>query len=511
MGKTGFSLRTTIVLNFTVVMFITMLLISFVVLTITRKNVLDQKIKTGETILKSLQYIILPSIQKMDNGIDHSINSESLKHTIEQYTNDVGIKNPVVVDSSLTILSHEQEKIVYKKSRDPDLKQAIHSGSTIKKFRPYLGKEHLSISAPFFQRNKIMGAIKIMLPLDDVEEGMVDYRQTVLLFTISTAFTFIIIGSFLLTRYLVKPLERMIKATEDITEGYFPQNMEPTGRNEIGTLSASLSRMSHKLEEDKKQIGQYITSLEDSNKKLKKAQDEVLRSEKLASVGKLAAGIAHEIGNPIGIIIGYIEILRQNTSPKEENLDMLKRVENEIMRIDKIIRELLGFSHPSKAALHPLQVNPLIEEAASLISHQKAFHDIELDLRLQDGLPFITADEQQFQQVMINLFINAMDAMQGGGGLTVVTEQYNDRQNPSNTSSNSSDVRITVKDTGVGIEENHLSEIFDPFYTTKSPGKGTGLGLSICLRIIESFRGKISVKSSRSEGTTFTIMLPATS
>ncbi|MCK5186367.1 MAG: two-component sensor histidine kinase, partial [Deltaproteobacteria bacterium] len=166
---------------------------------------------------------------------------------------------------------------------------------------------------------------------------------------------------------------------------------------------------------------------------------------------------------------------------------------------------------PSKAALHPIQLNPLIEEAASLISHQKAFHDIELDLRLQDGLPFITADEQQFQQVMINLFINAMDAMQGGGGLTVVTEQYNDRQNPSNTSSNSSDVRITVKDTGVGIEENHLNEIFDPFYTTKSPGKGTGLGLSICLRIIESFRGKISVKSSLSEGTTFTIMLPATS
>ena len=111
MRKTGFGLRTTIVLNFTVVMFITMLLISFVVLTITRKNILDQKIKTGEAILKSLQHIILPSIQKMDNGIDHSINSESLKHTIDRYTSDVGIKNPVVVDSSLTILSHEQETI----------------------------------------------------------------------------------------------------------------------------------------------------------------------------------------------------------------------------------------------------------------------------------------------------------------------------------------------------------------------------------------------------------------
>jgi signal transduction histidine kinase len=511
MRKTGFGLRTTIVLNVTIVMFTTMLLISFVVFTITRKNILDQKINTGETILKSLQYIILPSIQKMDNDTDYSTNSKSLKQTIKRYTNDVGIKNPVVVDSSLTILSHEQETIVHERSNDPDLKQAIYSGSVIKKFMPYLGKEHLSISAPFFQDNKIMGAMKIMLPLDDVEEGMVDYRQIVLLFTISTGFAFIIIGSFLLTRYLVKPLERMIKATEDITEGCFPRNMEPTGRNEIGTLSASLSRMSDKLREDKKQIDQYIESLEESNTKLKKAQDEVLRSEKLASVGRLAAGIAHEIGNPIGIIIGYIEILRQDTSQKEGNLNTLKRVENEIMRIDKIIRELLGFSHPSKVTLHPIQVNPLIVETASLISHQKAFHNIDLDLRLQDGLPFITADEQQFQQVMINLFINAMDAMQGGGELTVTTEPCNDSQNPSNTFSNASDVRIIVKDTGVGIEENHLNRIFDPFYTTKRPGKGTGLGLSICLRIIESFRGKISVKSSLSEGTTFTIMLPATS
>lgn len=511
MRKAGFGLRSTIVLNFTIVMFITMLLISFVVLTITKKNILDQKMKTGETILKSLKYIIVPSIQEMESGMNHPTNSKSLKHTINRYASDVGINHPIVVDSSLTILSHEQETVVHQKSRDPDLKQAIDSGSTIQQFQPYLGRDHLSIAAPIFQDNQIMGAVKIMLPLDDVEEGMVDFRRIVWLFAISTGFAFIVIGSFLLTRYLIKPLERMIKATEDITEGYFPQTMEPTGLNEIGMLSASLSRMSNKLREDKKQIEQSMKSLEESNKKLKQAQDEVIRSEKLASVGKLAAGIAHEIGNPIGIIMGYIEILRQDTNQTEETMDTLKRVENEIMRIDKIIRELLGFSHPSSVTLHPIDVNPLIEEAASLISHQKAFRNIELDLRLQDGLPLITADEQQFQQVMINMFMNAMDAMQDGGTLTVITEQYNGRHHASNISSNPPDVRITVVDTGIGIEENHLNTIFDPFYTTKSPGKGTGLGLSICLRIIESFRGKISVKSSLSKGTIFTIMLPATS
>ncbi|MCK5009620.1 MAG: hypothetical protein KAS98_03985, partial [Deltaproteobacteria bacterium] len=130
MGKTGFSLRTTIVLNFTVVMFITMLLISFVVLTITRKNILDQKMKTGEIISKSLQHVILSSIKETDN-------SKSLQRIIDLYATDIGIKNPVVIDSSLTILSHKKRSMVHQKSKDPDLEQAIRSGNIIKKFRPY--------------------------------------------------------------------------------------------------------------------------------------------------------------------------------------------------------------------------------------------------------------------------------------------------------------------------------------------------------------------------------------
>jgi len=348
-----------------------------------------------------------------------------------------------------------------------------------------------------------------LIPLGDVEESMADFQQTVMFFTITTSFTFIILGSLLLTRYLVKPLERVIKATEDITEGYFSPDLEPTGHNEIGILSTSLSRMVDKLREDRNQIEQYVQSLEESNKQLKKAQDEVLRSEKLASVGKLAAGVAHEIGNPIGIILGYIDILRNNMNQQEDNYDTLKRVENEIMRIDKIIRELLCFSRPRKASLHPIHVNSLIEEATSLISHQKSFQFIELELELQEGLPFIMGDEQQFQQVMINLLINAMNAMPEGGRLIINSERYSDVEDPSHTSPNQSGVKITIKDTVIGIPGGNINEIFDPFFTTKDPGKGTGLGLSVSLRIIESFGGKISVESSPGEGTEFTIKIPA--
>lgn len=509
MVRIGLGLRTTIVLNITVVVFITMILISFVVLTIARKNSIDQKMHTGEIILKSLQHLIQSSLKEGYNLRSSSDNHQSLQRIIDLYAHEITLKNLIIVDPSLTILAHQQKNVAGQKSTDLDLKQAISLGEIIKRVRSYYGKNHLFISAPLYQDNEIRGALQLSLPLADIEENMANFQRTVVFFAVSTAFAFIILGSLLLTRYLVKPLERLIKATEDITEGYFPQDLEPTGRNEIGALSASLSRMADRLREDRKRIEQYIQSLEESNRQLKKAQDEVLRSEKLASLGKLAAGVAHEIGNPIGIILGYIEVLRHHINQQEENSDTLKRIENEIMRIDKIIRELLCFSHPSKVSLHPTQVNSLIEEAASLISHQKAFHSIELELKLEENLPLIMTDQQQFQQVMINLLINAMDAMPNGGRLTITSEQSSDAKNLSHTFSNQTGVKVTVRDTGIGIKREHLNSIFDPFYTTKEPGKGTGLGLSVCLRIIESFGGTISVESSPGKGTTFTIILPA--
>jgi len=509
MRRIGFGLRTTIVLNITAVMLITILLISFVVLTLTRNYALDQKKQMGEAILKSIRLAIHSSIQEGNSNRELSINTESLQDIIDLYTRELALKKLIIVDTSFKILAHKQNKMIGQKSRDADLRQTILSGNTIKKMRAYYGKNHLFISSPIYQENKITGAIQISLPLSDVEENMANFQRIVLFFTVITAFVFIIFGSLLLTRYLVKPLERLIRATEEITDGYLPQGLEPTAGNEIGTLSASLSRMADRLRKDKEQIAKYIKSLEESNIKLKKAQDEVLRSEKLASLGKLAAGVAHEIGNPIGIILGYLGILRQNMNQQQENLDTFKRIENEVMRIDKIIRELLYFSHPGRVSLHPIQINPLIEETASLISHQKRFQSIKLELELEENLPFILADEQQFQQVMINLFINAMDAMPNGGKLTITSQTYNNNKNIFTNPSDPTGVKIVIRDTGKGIKKEDLHRIFDPFFTTKEPGKGTGLGLSVSLRIIESFRGTISVDSSPEKGTTFTIILPA--
>jgi hypothetical protein len=300
-----------------------------------------------------------------------------------------------------------------------------------------------------------------------------------------------------------------VEATEALTGEYLPQGLQPTGRNQIGTLAASLSGMSEKLREYKQAVDHYIQSLKESNRELRRAQEELIRSEKLSSVGRLAAGVAHEIGNPIGIILGYLEILRRSLSHADENADALARVESEVLRIDRIIRELLSFARPAPVSLHPVAVNTVVEEAIALISHQKEIRTIALEKQLDGSLPPVMADESQLKQVMINLFINAMDAMQGGGTLTIATGRTNGSSAAPGSSAPGPAVSITVSDTGTGIAAESLKNIFDPFFTTKSPGKGNGLGLSVCLRIIETFAGTIAVKSSPGAGSTFTVSLPA--
>ncbi len=503
MKRSGYGLRTTIVVNISLVMLITMLLIGFVVITIAQKTVYDNKIETAETILRSLQQLIIPNYNFAAG------NDTSLNKLLEDYARIQGVESILLVDSSLNLLADTPNPVPDLHISKETLRKVIHSGNRRTEIKSIMGEKYLSIAAPFSKDQSVLGAVGMLLPLADIEITMAQFQETVMLFAISTALVFIVVGSFLLTRYLVKPLEKLIKATEDITEGYVPKHLEVTSSNEIGTLSVSLARMSDKLREDKDAIDNYVKSLEESNRQLQLAQDQVIRSEKLSSVGRLAAGVAHEIGNPIGIILGYVEILRQQISDGPDTNEPLERLEKEVMRIDSIIRELLTFSRPSTLHLQPIQVNSVIQEATTIISHQKGFQNIKLKLSLEESLPVIMADERLLQQVFINLFINAMDAMGDGGELSVSSEYRSvSNHGPLDYTLPHDGVTIMVSDSGVGIDQKHLEKIFDPFYTTKSPGKGTGLGLSVCHRIIESLGGVIRVQSIPGKGTTVTIMLP---
>jgi signal transduction histidine kinase len=263
--------------------------------------------------------------------------------------------------------------------------------------------------------------------------------------------------------------------------------------------------MLRRLEENKKELEENIASLERANLELKKAQQEIIRSEKMASVGRLATGLAHEIGNPIGIVLGYLELLKRGDMDDDEKDDFLKRTESEISRIDQIIRQLLDYSRPTNGERQETRVHSLIEETVEMLKPQPMMEHIQVELDLKATHDTVLADPNQLKQVFLNIIINAADAM----GSDKAPEP--DGQSQSLLIRSDQMARklvIDFIDSGPGIPEEELGQIFDPFYTTKEPGKGTGLGLAVSYRIIEGFGGSIRAENTPERGTKISIDFP---
>jgi hypothetical protein len=379
--------------------------------------------------------------------------------------------------------------------------------------------------------------------IGDLMKNLLESQKIILITIVFDAIILIVFGSFLLSRVLVKPVKDLVRLTKRISEGDFSQKIEVTTQNEMGELIGSFNRMIERLKDNQESLESYLESLESANKQLKQAQEELIRTEKLASIGRFAAGVAHEVGNPLGAILGYTNILKKEGIDREEAKDYMKRIEGEIDRINKIVRELLDFARPSKFEIREVKINKIIESTLSLLSYQKNFKDIETQLDLQSDLPLIKGDESQLSQVFINIFLNAIDAMPTGGFLRIQTREhvieyshddrtqriYAPRRKGDPTESDYSHLRkhhpfpagltkfsggdrlvkIRIADTGCGIRKEDLENIFDPFFTTKAPDKGTGLGLSISLKIVESLGGEIRVESEEGKGTTFEVYFPA--
>ena len=233
--------------------------------------------------------------------------------------------------------------------------------------------------------------------------------------------------------------------------------------------------------------------------KLQSTQDELLRAEKLTSLGQLSASIAHEINNPLAGVLVYTQLLSKkvtgDTFNKEDALQYLSKMESEVSRCSKIIRNILDFAHQTEPKLRLVNINQVLEQAFSLVGHQAQLQNIEVVTELSPSLPKVTADFDQLQQVFTNLTLNAIQAMPDGGRLTL------------RSSAMDSEVRVDVQDTGCGISKENLAKLFTPFFTTKEKGKGVGLGLAVVHGIIERHRGKVKVQSEVGTGTTFSVYL----
>ena len=297
----------------------------------------------------------------------------------------------------------------------------------------------------------------------------------------------------------------LLKMTEAYTEGDFLVSLEEGSGSEIRQLSRSLSHMIRRLEENKAAMREHITSLEQANEELRKAQNEILRSEKLASVGRLAAGLAHEIGNPIGIILGYLELMGRSDLAESERADYIGRVESEIARIHRIIRTLLDFSRASEEERKQVSVHGLIRDTLEMLEPQAIMEGVRTVVELEAAQDAVFADPGRIRQVFLNILMNAVDVL---AERPAPTEGDEDRCIWIRTRSVEDRIEIRIADNGFGIAHEDLPQVFDPFYTTKDPGKGTGLGLSVSHRIVEDLGGSIRIRSTPGEGTTVIIELP---
>jgi PAS domain S-box-containing protein len=261
------------------------------------------------------------------------------------------------------------------------------------------------------------------------------------------------------------------------------------------------------LTDEKSHIIGTLSSGEDITKR-KQTEEELIRSEKLASLGQLAASVAHEVNNPLAGILVYVKLLLKKHKEKklqvEDTEKQLLKMEKELDRTTRIIRNLLDFARQSEPAIRPVEVNKVVEAALLLVGHQISLENIKLEKKLDAQLPLVLADFDKIQQVLINIIMNAIQAMPDGGNLTIATSVAKGIKIGESLKDT---IRIDIRDTGVGIPKENLSKLFTPFFTTKEKGKGVGLGLPVVHGIIEQHKGKIEVDSKLNAGTTFTVYL----
>jgi len=343
---------------------------------------------------------------------------------------------------------------------------------------------YISAYSPIYDlHRKVIGILYVGI----IENKFNDIKkETTILFLVIIIVTLIIaIGlSIYLIQNFLHPVNILVDASKQIAEGNYTIKIPVDSKDELGYLCKTFNSM--------------VAAIVERDNLLKEdTQKQIVQSEKLASLGKLAAGIAHEINNPLTGVLTYSSILLEELKDTEHK-DDLEVIVNETLRCRKIVREILNFARETRIEKERANVNQVIREMLSILEKHVNFQNISIVKDFDDAVPDMEIDINQIKQVINNLSLNAADAMPDGGTLTIRT-RFDADQNA---------VVVDFSDTGLGISEENIGRIFDPFFTTKQTGKGTGLGLAVTYGIIKRHNGTITVKSSTGEGTTFTVVLP---
>jgi two-component system NtrC family sensor kinase len=357
----------------------------------------------------------------------------------------------------------------------------------------------------------VLGVLDIVYPLDGIDRTM--RRNTITIVSLSLCFVALaaILVGLLVQRMVYRPLRDLQEGAARLAGGDLDQPIPVRSQDELGQLADSFNAMMHALRSSRAELEQWGYTLEQkveaATRELHRAQAEAARGEKLASVGLLAAGIAHELNNPLTGVLTFSSLLRKQMpdgSPEAEDLDL---VIQETRRCAAIIRRLLDFAREKTPEKNYADLNALVRKTVLLVEQPAQVADIEIALDLDERLPLVWIDENLVEQVVMNMLVNAQHAIGSDGRITLRTRLREDRPAARGGGARCM-VEITIADTGCGIPEENLQKIFDPFFTTKGVGRGTGLGLSVSHGTIEAHGGTIEVDSTVGVGSEFRIYLP---
>ena len=357
---------------------------------------------------------------------------------------------------------------------------------------------------------KILGVLDTNLSLAKTDAQLAQSSWRMLAYTMFALLDISLLTWLFVWRLVGQPLKHLKDGTSELAGGNLGYQLEVDSTDEAGELASSFNRMSLQLRAANEEIVAWAKTLEDrvdqKTRELKRAHEHVLHVEKMATIGKMAAVVAHEINNPLSGILTYAKLLKKwiqrgeaETSKKNDAEQCLDLIADESRRCGDLVKNLLTFSHTSPMNVQTTDLNTVVDRSVRLVAHQLELNGVELHLDLPSNLPAIQCDPGQIEQVLLALIMNAIDAMPRGGNLWVGTRMGEEID----------ELAIEVRDDGSGIPPEILPHIFEPFLTTKETGKSVGLGLAVSQNIIEGHRGRVDVHSEVGKGTTFTVTLPA--
>lgn len=493
-------LKSSLIINLLLVLSGAMLLIDLVMLGAARQEQLRERLKTGQTMLAAVGVMAAGEFRSLAFTELLAEAEASCLKIFDRAGYPVSVLGGACTDDT-----------ALRQAALETLASGLPAGSVgdggVRLFWP--GKTTLVVARPLPANNREGGAVVAELSLASLSQSLRNSQRAFFVYFPVNLVLFVMLGFFRLYRSIVRPIDRLVATAGEFRDDEQFAFLFEERDSEFNRLSRSLNQMLSRIQRDRGKLEESVASLEEANRGLRRAQQEILRAEKLASVGRLSAGIAHEIGNPMGIIAGYLELLKQPGLAEEQRSDFIRRAEGEAGRVNTIIRQLLDFARqPREEQPGEVAVHGVIEEVRDLCAIQPLLAGVTITVELGAENDRVATSANQLKQVFLNLILNAADAIHsqvgpGRPGLIRIRTA-----NPAVLDSGVPSLAIDFLDNGPGFAEAELANIFDPFYTTKEPGKGTGLGLSICFTIVEHLGGRIDAGSNPEGGARVSLSLP---